>query len=226
MCRDQVFEPFIVNTLVHFIKPDSTFFDVGANLGMMSLPVLKACPASRVVSFEPSPSSLPYLRKTLRESSYRARWTVVEKALWQERGEMAFGLQSIRGWDFMYEHLSPAGTAPEGRSVRVPVSLLDAEWASLGEPPVSLIKIDVEGAEAGVLAGGTKLLQKCRPTIVLEWYEGYLKRFGTKPDQLLAFARDFGYSAHALPTGVPVSEPATLEIQMVLCQNFVLVPKL
>jgi FkbM family methyltransferase len=50
-------------------KPDTTVFDVGANIGLMAIPLLTHVPECRVISFEPSENSVPYLRKTIEGSS-------------------------------------------------------------------------------------------------------------------------------------------------------------
>jgi hypothetical protein len=45
---------------------------------------------------------------------------------------------------------------------------LDTIWADAGEPGVAAAKIDVEGAELEVLAGAERLLDRCRPALVVE----------------------------------------------------------
>src|SRR5689334_6078554 len=57
VCDQGIFEADIVQRMVKLAQPDSMVFDVGANLGLMSVPVLEKCQTCRVVSFEPSPSS-------------------------------------------------------------------------------------------------------------------------------------------------------------------------
>jgi hypothetical protein len=58
--------------------------------------------------------------------------------------------------------------AGSGTTRRVPQRRLDSIWAEAGEPAVAFVKIDVEGAEVEVIAGAERLLQRCRPALVVE----------------------------------------------------------
>ncbi len=54
------------------------------------------------------------------------------------------------------------------RHIDVDVTTLDAAWEAAGRPPVSFVKIDVEGLEAAVLAGARSLIEQARPVISIE----------------------------------------------------------
>ena len=45
---------------------------------------------------------------------------------------------------------------------------LDEIWERAGCPQIRLIKIDVEGMEEAVLQGASRVLEKCRPYLLLE----------------------------------------------------------
>jgi FkbM family methyltransferase len=220
VCQNGSFEPDIVDRLVRLARPHTTVVDVGANIGLMAIPVLRSQPTCRVVSFEPSPSSLPFLQRTASESTYRDRWTVVGKGLSNQTGEFDFWIG--RPADSPYEGFESADRIVAARVIKVPVSTLDEEWRQLGEPDVSVIKIDVEGAEGLVLNGGGELLAACRPAVLVEWHEPYLKRFGTSVNQLLSFARQACYRIYTVPGGVPVDEERSLRVQIISCSNFLL----
>src|SRR5262249_16045921 len=106
--------------------------------------------------------------------------------------------------------------------VKVPVSTIDIEWRQLGAPEVSVVKIDVEGAEGLVLEVGVELLNTHHPDLLIEWYKPYLTEFGTSVDQLLFFAREFDYRIYTVPTAIPVDDVRTLRVQMMACSNFLL----
>lgn len=220
VCDQGIFEAEIVSRMVKLARPNTMVFDIGANLGLMSVPVLQECASCRVVSFEPSPSSLPFLERTRDHSVHRDRWTIVGAAVGERPGELDFTVGSPR--DALYEGFRSGDRIAGGRIVKVPVTTLDVEWRKLGEPDVSLLKIDVEGAEAGVLAGAGALLQRCRPSILVEWYAPYLERFDTQPNELVAMARRMDYRIFTVPAGVPVDDERALIAQMIDCQNFLL----
>ena len=222
ICERGAFEPEIIDRLVELARPGTTIFDVGANIGLMAIPVLRACDTCRVVSFEPSPNSLPYLQTTAQGSTFADRWMVRGVALSSSPGELDFTIG--RPDDALFEGFNST-TIVNARVIKVKVSTIDEEWRALARPAVSVIKIDVEGAEGGVLDGASELLAAQRPPLVIEWHEPYLKRFGTAVDSILTLANRFGYRLSTIPGGVPVNDGAGLREQMLSCQNFLLVPQ-
>src|SRR2546426_12926 len=54
-----IYEPEVTAWLCRLAQPGKTFVDVGANIGLTSIPVLETVCHARVISFEPSPGSLP-----------------------------------------------------------------------------------------------------------------------------------------------------------------------
>lgn len=222
ICERGAFEPDIIDRLVKLARPGTTVLDVGANIGLMAVPVLRSCATCRVVSFEPSPNSLPYLQATASGSAFGDRWLVRGVALSSAPGELDFTIG--RPEDALFEGFNTT-TIANARVIKVTVSTIDAEWRALDRPAVSVIKIDVEGAEGGVLDGAAELLSAQRPALLIEWHEPYLSRFGTRPESILALADRYRYQLFTVPAGVPVRDDAALRVQMLSCQNYLLVPE-
>lgn len=222
ICANGSFEPDVIDRLVKLAKPNTTVFDVGANLGLMAIPVLRDCADCRVVSFEPSPNSLPFLEQTARESVYANRWVIRGAALAGSPGERDFTVG--RPGDALFEGFKSGKEIANALTIKVPVSTLDAEWIALGRPAVSAVKIDVEGAEWEVLAGARQVIGAQGPALLIEWHEPYLARFGTDAFSLLTFAEQFNYQVFTVPAGVAVRGRAALRVQMMSCQNFLLLP--
>ena len=61
-CKQGIFEADNVRILQALARPDAVLFDVGANIGLMAVPVLRHEPGCRVVSFEPSANVLSFLQ--------------------------------------------------------------------------------------------------------------------------------------------------------------------
>lgn len=93
-CDQDIFEVENVRVLQAMAKPDTTVFDVGANIGLMAIPLLKQVSGCRVISFEPSENTLPYLRKTIAGSPYGDRWSLVPKAVGRSPGRVSFSLSN------------------------------------------------------------------------------------------------------------------------------------
>jgi protein O-GlcNAc transferase len=53
---------------------------------------------------------------------------------------------------------------------------LDAVWEEESRPEISVVKIDVEGAELDVLEGATAVLRTCRPAVMVELAEPDARR--------------------------------------------------
>lgn len=223
LCERGAFEPEIIDRLIKVARPGTTVFDVGANIGLMAIPVLRACDSCRVVSFEPSPNSLPHLQSTARDSAYSDRWIVRGVALAASAGELDFTVG--RPEEALFEGFNSGSRIAGARVIKVTVSTIDDEWRALDRPQVSAIKIDVEGAEGGVLEGATELLSAQQPALLIEWHEPYLARFGTPPATLLTLIGRYGYQIFTIPGGVPVNDAAGLRVQLMSCQNYLLVPK-
>src|SRR5262249_56487266 len=78
-CEQGIFESENVRMLQTICRPDSYMFDVGAHLGLMAIPILAAISNSRIVSFEPSPNSAPWLKQTIATAGFGDRWTLIDK---------------------------------------------------------------------------------------------------------------------------------------------------
>ena len=76
--------------------------------------------------------------------------------------------------------------------------------------PVSLMKIDVQGAEMVVLSGARRSLAANRPVLFIEVDDEALGQFGSSAEELSKTVLDLGYTAHMLTRKGP-SPPQPLE---------------
>src|SRR5437660_10430947 len=89
LCAQGIYEGENINVINALIRPGSTYFDIGANIGLTALPVLSATECS-VISIEPSPNVLQFLQRTATESTYHDRWVIVGKAVGDKVGSAEF----------------------------------------------------------------------------------------------------------------------------------------
>jgi FkbM family methyltransferase len=142
------------------LAPGDTVYDVGANVGLMSL-VLAAHPLEppvRVHSFEPEPANFRQLERNIELNGLAGRVVPHQLALGAADGEAEL---FVRGGPGEGRH-SLASSKGSTRSIRVPLRTLAAFARSVDDPP-HFLKIDVEGAEGQVLAGLEPLLAHRRP---------------------------------------------------------------
>ena len=76
LCEQGIYEGENIKVINSLVDPGTTYIDVGANIGLMAVPVLNNQDCS-VISFEPSPNVLTFLERTASESQYRNRWKVI-----------------------------------------------------------------------------------------------------------------------------------------------------
>jgi hypothetical protein len=100
-CEKGTWEPEVTAWLCRLARPNKLFIDVGANIGRMSVPILRIVQNSRVLSFEPSSNSVPYLERTWRDSGMYDRWEIVTKAAGDSVGSVRFYVASPHygAWD-------------------------------------------------------------------------------------------------------------------------------
>ena len=221
-CEQGIFEADNVRILQELCRHGSYMFDVGANLGLMAIPVLHAVDDCKVISFEPSPNSLPWLKKTIVESKYSDRWVLVDKAAGDKSGRAKFSVSPPT--DGLYDGFKSTGRVPEIGTVDVEVTTLDAVWKSLGRPPISIIKIDVEGCELNVLSGASECLEKMHPFVLLEWNKTNMNAYGLESSELLEFSRIHKYVVYSISTFVPINSSVELQLHQLRAESFLLVP--
>jgi FkbM family methyltransferase len=189
----------------------------------MALPVLRAVSESTVVSFEPSPNALPWLRRTVADSGAGARWRIVESAIGRSAGTASFSVSALA--DGLYDGLTHTGRTGEARKVEVPVTTLDLEWKRLSQPQVSVVKIDVEGGELDVLRGGQELLARLRPFVLTEWCRLNYRAYGIRCDALLSFAHEHGYLLYAAPEMIPLTNARDMDVQAMRTDSYLMAPR-
>ncbi|MGM9486635.1 FkbM family methyltransferase [Ideonella sp. YS5] len=174
------------------------FIDVGAHIGSIITAVTQCDASIRVVAVEAIPDKAERLRRKFPNVPVHAC------AVGDQEGEVSFFIHTRQSG---YSSLGrPAADARHGdgrdegiQEVRVPIRRLDDLVAPEG---IDVIKIDVEGAELGVLRGSRRLIGASRPVIMFESGPGDAEGLGfTKPGMWQFFA-DEGYTLH-VPNRVP-----------------------
>jgi FkbM family methyltransferase len=139
------------------------FVDVGAHIGMYTVAAAVTLgPRGRVLAFEPHPEARHQLAANV-ELNGCTNVVISDAAVAEQPGELLLHVPATP--DPSFSSLAP-DRFHEGEPVRVRAVTLDDEVRRLGLAPAA-IKIDVEGTELGVLAGGRETLE-ARPLLVVE----------------------------------------------------------
>ena len=134
------------------------FVDVGAHIGSVIAGVLHAAKPAKVIAIEAIPAKAERLRKAFPKAIIHCC------AVGDQEGEISF---FVADKESGYSSIDSSLALRQGgvREIKVPMHKLDMLSAPEG---VDLIKIDVEGAELGVLRGAEELVRVARPTIMFE----------------------------------------------------------
>lgn len=135
-----------------------TFVDVGAHIGSIIARVRYKDPSIKIIAIEAIPEKVQNLRR---------RFPFVDLhgcAAGETSGDISFFVDTRRSG---YSSLAkPIGSDKGSKlEIRVPIEKLDNLVKAVD---VDAIKIDVEGAELGVLRGAVDILRKCRPVVMFE----------------------------------------------------------
>ncbi len=222
VCDDGIYEQETLELISCLIGQEGTYIDIGANIGLLSIPVLMRQPGARVISVEASPDTLRFLERTRDASSHRKRWAVFGCAVGRSCGVVTFWAAQPKNGAF--DGLRDTGRGGTKQAVTVKMRPLDDIWEEAGKPQVSVVKIDVEGAEADVIAGARALIERDRPSLVIEWSGQNLPSYGVEPRYLLEVCRKIGYRVYAYPGLFKVTEEAILRAAMMRTETFLLLP--
>jgi len=166
-CRgsyEGTYEREVLRLLPDLVEPGDVVVDVGANVGIHTARLAHLVgPAGRVVAVEPSPRCLDDLHRVVDHLDDPHNVSVVQAALGATEGTV-----TLTGWDNP-DHRGLGTAVPghragleenwyDGRPVEVPLRrLADVVAEHAGDREVGLLKVDVEGYEADVLAGAPDL---------------------------------------------------------------------
>jgi FkbM family methyltransferase len=150
-------------------------------------------PTGRVLTVEPDPTAADLLQANL-EHNRCANITLIREAAGDAAGEIEFHLNEYVGWSSRTPNALQRSSVKQRVSVRM--RALDDMLAAFAPPAgarVSWIKIDVEGGEAGVLRGATRLLAEHAPVLWMEVNPSSLSAAGSSPAELGELLRGHGY---------------------------------
>jgi FkbM family methyltransferase len=134
--------------LVSDLENVSFIIDGGANVGYSAAYFLSCYPAATVVSIEPDPDNAVLLRRNL--APYGERSVVIEGALWSRAQDLLLtsGFRDGRHWSRQVVPL-------DGNAKRaVPGMTVGDVLARRGVERISILKLDIEGAEAELFRDG------------------------------------------------------------------------
>jgi FkbM family methyltransferase len=179
--------------LRRWLRPGMTVIDIGANLGVYSLPMARSVgKTGHVFAYEPGSEARALLKRS-RELNAAINLDISPLALSdRERdGRLVFSGSN---------ELNALGDGGAGETVSI--TNLDSEDALRGWPSPDFVKVDVEGEEERILAGGRNFFARHSPLIMFE-----IKAGDKVNENLRALFPTLGYHLFRQLGGAPILVP-------------------
>ncbi len=163
--RDGLYGREVLDLMCDMAKPDTHVIDVGANIGCYAIPFAKVRGDCTLHAVEPNPMALQRLQHNLALNA-GVRVLLHNVGLAEQPGKLTFYAYGGESGDLgLSSFIAPASDSQVGP---LPVEVVTLDGLLGDNPPVSLIKIDVQGFEINVLSGAIETIRRNRPVILLE----------------------------------------------------------
>jgi FkbM family methyltransferase len=156
--------------LLHYLKKDSFFIDIGANIGVYTL-LASGVNKCNSICIEPIPKTFNYLKKNIELNNLQDKVTCLNIGLSKEKDNLYFTKDK--------DTVNHVVGKESDNTIKVDVDTLD-NIIPENFSAETLIKLDVEGFEYNVLKGGNKFLQNDHLKAIIVELNGSSDRFGFK----------------------------------------------
>lgn len=172
-----------MSLLLHLLRKDELFVDVGANVGVYTI-LASGVGQAKSISIEPIPGTFYHLENNIKLNNLANKVKALNIGVGKEKSVLKFteNLDAVN-------HVKQVNE--EGPGIDVPVESLDEILKD--ERPV-ILKIDVEGYETKVLQGALKILEKETLKVVIIELNGLANRYNFDENWIHQTLLDYGFS--------------------------------
>ena len=185
-------EPYTTKIIMSNFQDLDTFICVGANRGWYPLLVGTNNRDTKIFAFECNSKIFEELSENILENNLKVESIPLAVGEKDSQAELFMPLNGNEGMATLF----PIGGERSNASVveNVNVTSLDAYLSHhLRDFGRSLILMDIEGSEMKALTGALRILQDCKPTLILEINPEMLQASGSSAIEIFDFLRNLGY---------------------------------
>ena len=190
-----------------YVSQEMTVFDVGANVGKLTVDFSYLVGSDGVVhAFEPGSESYECLKSAI-QLKERKNVILNHCALGNMTGVTrlhVYGADHSTLNSFASRPLKKYGIDAKSSIEDVSVTTVDKYCKNNAIEYIDLLKIDVEGAELEVLLGAGKMFKDTRVRCCIFEFGQTIFDMGTDPQDIKEFLEENGYQLRNLIKGVPV----------------------
>ena len=165
------------------------YLDIGANIGLTTIPIARRASVS-CFAFEPEPENFRNLATNVAANCEHGNVRLFQTALFDRNASLTFELAPNNLGDHrirLQESQINLQGEDERRIITVPAAPLDTLVGEIASPLA--VKIDTQGAEPFVVAGGRRTLSGAG-LMVIEWSPYHKARMGGDPRIVLGLLRE------------------------------------
>lgn len=196
------YEENVTEVFLKYLKSDTHFLDIGANIGYYSLLVASQCPQGKVFSFEPDTTNFRYLKTSTIYNGFDSVIQAYNLAVSDRNGPI-----------YLYEVNCSANsgakvTAKDRESLAPYIKTENPQFQFveavqldlfLSDKRIDIVKLDIEGHEPFALLGMKEILDQNKPVIITEFAPLSLNLIGKmSPEEFLQFLIDLSYQIHVI----------------------------
>ena len=206
---------YLLSTL--FANGPGTFIDIGANIGLTTIPIAMVNRKIDLYAFEPESNNYLFLRRNIIGNAVELKIKTYNLALFSENCTLDMELSSDNMGDHRVRRQPITNLDGNSyneitrRTVKIQARKLDSVLNGPDLIKPIILKVDTQGAEVQVFSGATNLLAEVDYLIVEYWPYG-LQRMGDTTDSFLKIIKQFPWGAvydddvPAIPKLLPISE--------------------
>ncbi len=181
------YEPVTTDLLESLLQEGMTFVDVGAHVGLFTVPAAKwVSDSGRVVAFEPHPDNYAMLVGNIASNGFSEVIEANQSAVSEENKPVHLHMSTFNTGDHQLFHQGGRNT------IEVQCTTLD-DYFETGTK-VDVIKMDVQGAEAAAFRGMRRVLQDNHAIqVVWELSPAQLEDAGSSAEEVLTWLEELGF---------------------------------
>ncbi|MEQ7127290.1 FkbM family methyltransferase [Actinopolymorpha sp. B11F2] len=198
------FEPDLHQYLERHVRSGMICFDVGANIGVVSVHLGRLVGQSgRVHAFEPVPAILERLDQHVERNGMTQVVNVHPIALSNQTGTASFAVADSDASNQAQGSLVTRNNPSLTRLLDVTTVTLDEFVEQQKVDRIDLMKIDIQGSEIFLLEGGKRTFSELGPDLLMEVSPEDLVNIGKSSQDLLEMVESYGYFVFELAHGTP-----------------------
>jgi FkbM family methyltransferase len=182
------YEIELIDSVIEFLEKEGLLknreivCDIGANLGMISIALLKKYGFMGALAFEPSPKSFRFLMGNAEQNGFADRMKCFQIALSSADGEFLLEIAEGNSGDNRIRTTSASGKLGEEkrRTILIKAKTFDSflQEQKISDDEISLIWIDAQGHEGHFFLGAKAFFKRRKVPVMSEFWAYGIERSG------------------------------------------------